>query len=113
MTKGLIADAFLACRAQLARIVLRIVPPQYIEDIVQANYVRVCENNTRNQIDEPTASMLSVARSLALDHVKRAEYKLTATFASDVVTLTCYLQSPRVRVLKNLLFESSKSRTAF
>jgi RNA polymerase sigma factor (sigma-70 family) len=84
MTKGLIADAFLACRAQLARIVSRIVPPQDIEDIVQATYVRVCEYNTRNQIDEPKALMLSVARNLALDHVKRAEYKLTATFASDV-----------------------------
>ena len=82
-TRALITDVFLACRAQLARVVSRIVPPQDIEDIVQATYVRVCQYNTRNQIQEPKALMLSVARNLALDHVKRAEYKLTATLGSD------------------------------
>lgn len=83
-TRILIAEVFLACRAQLARVVSRIVPPQDIEDIVQATYVRVCQYNTRNEIQEPKALMLSVARNLALDHVKRAEHKLTTTFASDV-----------------------------
>jgi len=81
---GPITEIFLACRAQLARVVSRIVPPQDIEDIVQATYVRVCQYNTRNRIDEPKALMLTVARNLAFDYVKRAEHKLTATFASDV-----------------------------
>jgi RNA polymerase sigma-70 factor (ECF subfamily) len=74
-----ITEIFLACRAQLARAVPRIVPPQDIEDIVQATYVRVCQYNTRNEITEPKALMISVARNLALDHVKRAEHRLTTT----------------------------------
>jgi RNA polymerase sigma-70 factor (ECF subfamily) len=82
-TKALIADIFQTCRARLARVVSRIVPPQDIEDIVQETYVRVCQYNSRNEIDEPQALMLSVARNLALDHVKRAEHRLTSAFESD------------------------------
>jgi len=80
---GPITEIFLACRAQLARAVSRIVPPQDIEDIVQATYVRVCQYNTKNDIGEPRALMLSVARNLALDHVKRAEYRLTTPIESE------------------------------
>jgi RNA polymerase sigma-70 factor (ECF subfamily) len=83
MAKGAISEIFLACRAQLARAVSRIVPPQDIEDIVQATYVRVCQYQTREDINEPKALMLSVARNLALDHVKRAEHRLTKQFDSD------------------------------
>jgi RNA polymerase sigma factor (sigma-70 family) len=82
-TKALIADIFQTCRARLARAVSRIVPPQDIEDIVQETYVRVCQYNLRKDVDEPKALMLSVARNLALDHVKRAEYRLTSAFDSD------------------------------
>jgi RNA polymerase sigma factor (sigma-70 family) len=63
--------------------VSRIVPPQDIEDIVQTTYVRVCQYNTRNEIAEPRALMLSVARNLALDHIKRAEHRLTTQFESN------------------------------
>lgn len=82
-SKGLMTEIFLACRAQLARVVSRIVPPHEIEDIVQETYVRVCQYNSRNDIGEPKALMLSVARNLALDHVKRAEYRLTSAFATE------------------------------
>ncbi len=78
-----ITDIVLSCRAQLARAVSRIVPPQDIEDIVQATYVRVCQYNTRAEIGEPRALMLSVARNLALDHIKRAEHRLTRQFESE------------------------------
>ena len=63
--------------------VSRIVPPQEIDDIVQATYVRVCQYQAREDIGEPKALMLSVARNLALDHVKRAEHRLTTQFESD------------------------------
>ena len=59
------------------------MPPQEVEDIVQATYVRVCQFNAGSQIEEPKALMLSVARNLALDYVKRAEYKLTSTFGDE------------------------------
>jgi RNA polymerase sigma-70 factor (ECF subfamily) len=83
VNKGLMTEIFLACRVQLARVVSRIVPPQEIEDIVQETYVRVCQYNSRNDIGEPKALMLSVARNLALDHVKRAEYRLTSAYANE------------------------------
>ena len=82
-TKAVIAEVFDACRARLARVVSRIVPPQDIEDIVQETYVRVCQYNIRKDVDEPRALMVSVARNLALDHIKRADYKLTSGFETD------------------------------
>ena len=83
MPKGVIADIFLAFRAQLARAVSRIVPPQDIEDIVQQTYVRVCQYQVREEVQEPKALMLSVARHLALDHIKRAEDRLPRHFRDD------------------------------
>jgi RNA polymerase sigma-70 factor (ECF subfamily) len=82
--KGLITDIFLTYRARLARVVSRIVPPQDIEDIVQATYVRVCQYNAKSDIGEPQALLVSVARNLALDHVKRADYRLTTNFENDL-----------------------------
>ena len=83
-TKSLIGEIFQTCRARLARIVSRIVPPQDIEDIVQETYVKVCEYVTQNQVSEPRALMLTVARNLALDHVKRAEYRLTRGIDGEI-----------------------------
>ena len=83
MATGPISEAFLACRRRLARVISRIVPPQDIEDIVQETYVRVCEYVARNRVDEPRALMLTVARNLALDHVKRSEYRLTRRLESE------------------------------
>jgi RNA polymerase sigma factor (sigma-70 family) len=84
VTGGPITDAFIACRKRLAQIVARIVPPQEIEDIVQETYVKVCEYTAHSQVTEPRALMLTVARNLALDHVRRSEYKLTRRFENDL-----------------------------
>jgi RNA polymerase sigma factor (sigma-70 family) len=82
-TLGPLTEIFIACRAQIARAISRIVPPQDVEDIVQATYVRVCQYNMRACITEPKALMLSVARNLAIDHIKRAEFRLTTHFECD------------------------------
>lgn len=84
MSGNPLTDAFFACRKRLARVVSRIVPPQDIEDIVQETYVKVCEYVTRNHVSEPSALMLTVARNLALDHVKRSEYRLTRPVAGEI-----------------------------
>ena len=54
-----------------------------IEDIVQETYVRVCRLNSGNEIREPRALMVKVARNLALDHIKRAEWRLTSSIDED------------------------------
>lgn len=79
-----INKAFLSCKTQLARIVSRLVPPHEIDDIVQETYVRVCQFNSKSRVFEPQALMVTTARNLALDHLKRAERKLCSEFDEEV-----------------------------
>lgn len=79
-----ITEAFWSWRDYLARIVSRIVPPHEIEDIVQETYVRACQLQKKEAIKSPGAFMATVARNLALDHVKRAEVRLTSRLDDDI-----------------------------
>ena len=71
-------DTFTAVRARLTRLVLRIAPPEEVEDIVQETYVRVCQIERAEAIREPQSYLFRTAQNLALDHLKRAETRLTA-----------------------------------
>ena len=71
-------DTFTAVRARLTRLVLRIAPPEEVEDIVQETYVRVCQIERAEAIREPRSYLFRTAQNLALDHLKRAETRLTA-----------------------------------
>jgi len=81
--KEVINDIYMLCRAQLARVVSRIVPPHEVEDVVQETYVRVCQYGLRGEVREPRALMVKTARNLALDHVKRAEVRLADSIVDD------------------------------
>ncbi len=70
-------DTFTAVRARLTRLVLRIAPPEEVEDIVQETYVRVCQIKRSESIREPRSYIFRTAQNLALDHLKRAETRLT------------------------------------
>jgi RNA polymerase sigma-70 factor (ECF subfamily) len=83
MTSTGLSKVYLACRAQLMRAISRLVPPHEIEDIVQETYVRICQFKPAGEIREPQALMVRIARNLALDHIKRAENRLTSTGATD------------------------------
>ncbi|MDG1987407.1 MAG: sigma-70 family RNA polymerase sigma factor [Halieaceae bacterium] len=55
-----------------------------VEDIVQETYMRVCQVENKDEIRKPQSFMFRTARNLALDHVKRAEFRLTeGTDAAD------------------------------
>lgn len=71
-----LASLYLSMRGSLARAVTSIVPPGDVEDIVQETYVRVCRASVANEIRSPRSFMLKTARNLALDHVKRAGFRL-------------------------------------
>ncbi len=71
-------DAYMALRGQIARLVMSIVPPKEVEDIVQETYVRICQVDNRDAIREPRSYLFRTAQNLALDHVKRAESRLTS-----------------------------------
>lgn len=79
----ILIEIFLSCRAYLARVASRIVPPDEIEDIVQETYVRVCQFKSEGKIRKPRALMVKIARNLSLDHIKRAECRLTSPFEED------------------------------
>lgn len=69
--------AFMDVRDRLSRLVRGIVPPKDVEDIVQETYVRICQVENKSSIRNPHSFMLRTARNLALDHIKRAESRLT------------------------------------
>jgi len=78
---------FITCRAMLARSVSGIVPPHEIEDIVQETYVRACRLGPRPEISLSRALMVKIARNLALDHIKRAEWRLTSALDEDATSV--------------------------
>ncbi len=83
-TQDSIANVFVALRSTLARAVSRLVPPKEVEDIVQETYVRVCQVETPEQIQFPRSFMLRTAQNLALDHLKRAETRLSVSLDDDL-----------------------------
>lgn len=76
-------DAYMAVRRKIARVVGNIAPPNEVEDIVQETFVRLCQVNNKKIIRNPQAYIFRTARNLALDHVKRAESRLTAPMDMD------------------------------
>ena len=74
-----IHSIYMSLRGSLARAVFGIVPPKEIEDIVQETYVRVCQIEKTHKIREPRSFLFTTARNLALDHIKRAESRLTVS----------------------------------
>lgn len=79
----LITEVFLSCRMHLASMLSRLVPPNDIEDIVQETYVKVCQFNSKEKIRAPRALMFRIARNLAIDHIKRAEWRLNSSLDED------------------------------
>lgn len=79
-----IANVFIALRSTLARAVSRLVPPKEVEDIVQETYVRVCQVDAPEQIQFPRSFMLRTAQNLALDHLKRAETRLSVSLDDEL-----------------------------
>jgi RNA polymerase sigma factor (sigma-70 family) len=67
---------FMAARDSMARMVSRIVPPKEIEDIVQETYVRICQMDQREPIEQHKSFLMKTARNLAYDHLKKAETRL-------------------------------------
>ena len=74
---------FQSLRGALARSVSGIVPPKEVEDIVQETYVRACQTERKTTINTPRSFLLKTARHLALDHVKRAETRLSLHLEDD------------------------------
>ena len=62
---------FMAARDSMSRMVSRIVPPKEIEDIVQETYVRICQMDKHETVEQPKSFLMKTARNLAFDHLKK------------------------------------------
>lgn len=85
---------YLSLRGTLTRSVTGIVPPKEVEDIVQETYVRACQVERNAAINTPRAFLLKTARNLALDHVKRAETRLSVSLEDDEPAALAERDSP-------------------
>lgn len=72
-----LSSLFMGIQKSLAKVASTIAPPREIEDIVQETYVRICEISNEEPINSPRSFMYRIVKNLALDHVKRAENRLS------------------------------------
>lgn len=98
---------FMAAKANVARMVSRMVPPKEIEDIVQETYVRICQLDNHDAITKTNAFIMKTARNLALDYIKKAETRLTDGIESEE-QYEAYANSG-----KDPLFEEAASNEEF
>lgn len=77
--------AYLSIAGRLKRAVAGIVPPKEVEDIVQEAYVRACHADQESPISSPRSFLFKTVKNLALDHVKRAESRLSDSYSDDEV----------------------------
>lgn len=92
-----ISAAFAEIRPALLRFVARIVGPDSIEDVVQETYIRSYEASRQQTIRHPRSFMYRAAKNIALNHISKADNKLTTNVAdfaeSDVYTETEIIES--------------------
>lgn len=72
-------QSFLESRYRLARVVGRFVKPDDIEDILQEAFITSYAASRSQEIRNPKAFMMTVARNLALDHAGRADSRLNCS----------------------------------
>ena len=76
--------AYLSIVGRLKRAAAGIVPPKEVEDIVQEAYVRACQADQESLIKSPRSFLFKTVKNLALDHVKRAETRLSDSYDEDM-----------------------------
>ncbi len=74
---------FVVARDSMVRMLARIVPPKEIEDIVQETYVRICQMDKREPVEQPKSFLMKTARNLAYDHLKKSETRLADGVETD------------------------------
>jgi RNA polymerase sigma factor (sigma-70 family) len=99
---------FMAAREGIIRMVSRIVPPKEIEDIVQETYVKICQMESCENIQQPKSFLYRTARNLAIDHLKRSETRL----ADGVEDELCYSNGSQSTEVDEL-FEQAASNEEF
>lgn len=84
---GTVINSFLKMRSSITSYVSRIVPPADVEDIVQDVYVRLCTLKETKPREYNKSFIYTVTKNLALDHIKRAENRLTEKVGDDIADI--------------------------
>lgn len=74
---------FLSSRRLLLKLVSSIIPPKDVEDIVQEAYVKACEVKDPGAIRRPRSFLVKTAKNLALNYLKRAEYRRASSVDNE------------------------------
>ncbi|MAD61947.1 MAG: RNA polymerase subunit sigma-70 [Haliea sp.] len=80
---GPLEHNYISIMGRLKRAISGIVPPKEVEDIVQEAYVRACQADRDSPISSPRSFLFKTVRNLAIDHMKRAETRLSDGFDED------------------------------
>lgn len=78
-TSSQIAGIFLGYKKALTKMLATFVQPNDIEDIIQDTWVRVAQAELKQEIDYPKSFMYQTAKHLAIDHLNRAENRLSSS----------------------------------
>jgi RNA polymerase sigma-70 factor (ECF subfamily) len=97
---------FMAAKDSMSRMVARIVPPKEIEDIVQETYVRMCQMDKREPVEQQKSFLMKTARNLAFDHLKKAETRLADGVETE-------LDFDNEALIHDEVFESIASKEEF
>lgn len=87
-----VTAAFTGMRGRLIRLIRRMVGTHNVEDIVQETFLKAYEAAGRQPIRHPQSFMLTTARNLALNHIARADQKLTEG-VGGINELDSYMES--------------------
>lgn len=72
LKKSTLANTYIQCRAQLAKVIGSIVHRDDIEDLVQETFVKSYEAELKQEIKFERTYMLKTAKNLAINHVSKA-----------------------------------------
>ena len=103
-----IRDIYLSIKLGLARAVSKIVPPHEVEDVVQETYVRLCQVDAPEKINNPKSYLYKTARNLALDSLKRADNRITESWHEEVE-----VNGDLFRLARDETFEQAASSEEF
>jgi RNA polymerase sigma-70 factor (ECF subfamily) len=90
-----LTSVFLSSKNKLTRVIAKIVPTADVEDILQEAYLRAHTTINREEIREPVAFMTQIAKNLALDHVRSADFKKSQ--AVDAETMEALINQHNTR----------------
>lgn len=105
-----LAAVFLSSKNKLMRIVAKIVPSADVEDIVQEAYLRAHTAVDYEEIREPVAFVTQIAKNLALDHVRSADFRRSECVDVELLEVLINQHNTRDQTLNEVVWNEELSQ---